>query len=163
MIAMADLPDDIDALKAMIVAQGEQNARLETLVAALRQALFGRKSEKAYPDQFELALEDIEAGIAQVEADGDTNPLVTPTQDMVIGAYYLTALMDGEKGEGRAFGDVDTVAEKMIQLYDMGIRHVGLLQNFGNMPRPVVEASMRRIAEEVMPRVQAHIAQREAA
>ena len=26
-------------------------------------------------------------------------PLVTPTQDMVIGAFYLTALMDGEKGE----------------------------------------------------------------
>jgi len=80
MIATADLPDDIDALKAMIVAQGEQNARLETLVAAFRQALFGRKSEKADPDQFELALEDIEAGIAQVEADGKANPLVTPTQ-----------------------------------------------------------------------------------
>lgn len=80
MIAMADLPDDIDALKAMVVAQGEQNARLETLVAALRQALFGRKSEKADPDQFELALEDIEAGIAQAEADGEANPLVTPTQ-----------------------------------------------------------------------------------
>lgn len=61
------------------------------------------------------------------------------------------------------FGDVDTVAEKMIRLYDMGIRHVGLLQNFGNMPRAVVEGSMRRIAEEVMPRVNAHIAQREAA
>jgi transposase len=80
MIATADLPDDIDALKAMIVAQGEQNARLETLIAALRQALFGRKSEKADPDQFELALEDIEAGIAQVEAAGEANPLVTPTQ-----------------------------------------------------------------------------------
>ena len=80
MIATADLPDDIDALKAMVVAQGEQNARLETLVAALRQALFGRKSEKADPDQFELALEDIEAGIAQAEADGEANPLVTPTQ-----------------------------------------------------------------------------------
>ncbi len=36
-------------------------------------------------------------------------PLVTPTQDMVIGAFYLTSLMDGEKGEGRAYGDVDTV------------------------------------------------------
>ena len=42
----------------MIVAQSEQNARLETLVAALRQALFGRKSEKVDPEQFELALED---------------------------------------------------------------------------------------------------------
>jgi DNA-directed RNA polymerase subunit beta' len=36
-------------------------------------------------------------------------PLVTPTQDMVIGAHYLTSLMDGEHGEGLAFGDVDTV------------------------------------------------------
>ena len=80
MITAADLPDDKDALKAMIVAQSEQNARLETLVAALRQAMFGRKSEKADPDQFELALEDIEAGIAQVEAEGEANPLVTPTQ-----------------------------------------------------------------------------------
>ncbi len=80
MIATADLPDDIDALKAMIVAQGEQNARLETLVAALRKALFGRKSEKVDPDQFELALEDIETGIAQIEAEGEANPLVTPTR-----------------------------------------------------------------------------------
>ncbi len=80
MIATADLPDDIDALKAMIVAQGEQNARLETLVAALRKALFGRKSEKVDPDQFELALEDIETGIAQVEAEGEANSLVTPTR-----------------------------------------------------------------------------------
>jgi transposase len=80
MITPADLPDDMDALKAMIVAQSEQNARLETLVAALRQALFGRKSEKVDPDQFELALEDIEAGIAQAEAEGDDNPLVTPTR-----------------------------------------------------------------------------------
>jgi len=69
MIATADLPDDIEALKAVIVAQGEQNARLETLVAALRKALFGRKSEKVDPDQFELALEDIEIGIAQIEPD----------------------------------------------------------------------------------------------
>ncbi len=30
-------------------------------------------------------------------------PLVTPTQDMVIGAYYLTELVKGAKGEGRVF------------------------------------------------------------
>ena len=30
-------------------------------------------------------------------------PLVTPTQDMVIGAYYLTEEADGAVGEGRAF------------------------------------------------------------
>ena len=30
-------------------------------------------------------------------------PIVTPTQDMVFGAYYLTVLKDGVKGEGRVF------------------------------------------------------------
>ena len=31
-------------------------------------------------------------------------PLVTPTQDMIIGAYYLTELVEGDLGEGRVFG-----------------------------------------------------------
>jgi DNA-directed RNA polymerase subunit beta' len=30
-------------------------------------------------------------------------PIVTPTQDMVIGAYYLTEMVPGAKGEGRVF------------------------------------------------------------
>lgn len=80
MNAAANLPDDVDALKAIVLAQQEQNARLEALVAAFKQALFGRKSEKIDPDQFELALEDIETAIARVEAGGEANPLVTPTQ-----------------------------------------------------------------------------------
>ncbi len=80
MIMTADLPDDMNALKAMIVAQSEQNARLETLIAALRQAMFGCKSEKVDPDQFELALEDLETGIARVEAEGEANPMVMPTR-----------------------------------------------------------------------------------
>ncbi|SHE60456.1 Transposase [Ruegeria intermedia] len=80
MNAAANLPDDIEALKAIILAQQEQNARLEALVAAFKQALFGRKSEKIGPDQFELALEDIETAIAQVETEGEAKPLVTPTR-----------------------------------------------------------------------------------
>lgn len=80
MNAASNLPDDIDSLKAIILAQQEQNVRLEALVAAFRQAMFGRKSEKIDPDQFDLALKDIEAGIARVEAEGEANPLVTPTR-----------------------------------------------------------------------------------
>ena len=33
----------------------------------------------------------------------DGRPLVTPTQDMIIGAFYLTESLDGATGEGRAF------------------------------------------------------------
>jgi len=36
-------------------------------------------------------------------------PLVTPTQDMIIGAFYLTEQIEGGKGEGRAFRNVDEV------------------------------------------------------
>ncbi|HJM73563.1 MAG TPA: DNA-directed RNA polymerase subunit beta', partial [Acidimicrobiales bacterium] len=34
-------------------------------------------------------------------------PLVTPTQDMVIGAYYLTAEGEGLTGEGKVFRDIN--------------------------------------------------------
>jgi len=35
------------------------------------------------------------------------NPIVTPTQDMVIGIYYLTIDKEGAKGENRYFGSMD--------------------------------------------------------
>ena len=46
MIDLANLPNDVDALKAIIVADRSCIARLEVLVAAFKQAMFGRKSEK---------------------------------------------------------------------------------------------------------------------
>lgn len=83
MLNTADLPDDIAALKAMLIAAtarevrtDERIERLERLVAAFKQAAFGRKSEKADPDQFDLALEDLETAIAAVktEEESDTSP-----------------------------------------------------------------------------------------
>ncbi len=35
----------------------------------------------------------------------DGSPVATPTQDMIFGSYYLTMVLDGEKGEGKAFKD----------------------------------------------------------
>lgn len=35
----------------------------------------------------------------------DGRPVVTPTQDMVLGVYYLTAIKSGAKGEGKSFRD----------------------------------------------------------
>jgi transposase len=77
MLNPADLPDDVDAPKAMIVAKQDRIGRLEGLIAAFRQAMFGRKSERLDPDQLELAFEDIETGIAAVEAEGDTDETLT--------------------------------------------------------------------------------------
>lgn len=78
MLSTADLPDDVDALKAMLVASEARNLRkderierLEKLVAAFKQAAFGRRSEKSDPDQFELALEVLETAVAAIHAEED--------------------------------------------------------------------------------------------
>jgi transposase len=80
MLDAAELPDDIAALKAMLIAaevrdqrKDERIAQLEKLVAAFKQAAFGRRSEKSDPDQFELALEDLETAIAAVHAEEEAD------------------------------------------------------------------------------------------
>lgn len=74
----ADLLEEIATLKAMLIASEAHNLckderieRLEKLVAGFRHAAFGRRSEKSDPDQFELALEDLETAIAAIHAEED--------------------------------------------------------------------------------------------
>ena len=46
----------------------------------------------------------------------DGKPVAVPTNDMVLGSYYLTIEKDGEKGEGKIFRDFDEV----IMAYNEG-------------------------------------------
>ena len=83
------LPTDIDALHALIRAErsalasvmaardaafaerdqlAARNAKLEHILAEIRRAHFGRKSERISEDQLALALEDLEAALAKDEA-----------------------------------------------------------------------------------------------
>ena len=80
MTAPDELHNDIAELKAIIRAQQGQNARLEALVASFKKALFGNKSEKIDPAQYELELEDIETAIAQVEAEIDADKRTAPVR-----------------------------------------------------------------------------------
>ncbi len=48
------------------------------------------------------------------------SPIVVPTQDIVLGCYYLTKYKEGEKGEGMVFGS----SEEVIVAHDTGV--VGL-------------------------------------
>lgn len=87
MFDTADLPDDVAALKAMLIAarlsemakdvaiarKDERIERLEKLVAAFKQAAFGRKSEKTDPDQFDLALEDLETAMTVIHAEDEAD------------------------------------------------------------------------------------------
>ncbi|MFA6096169.1 MAG: DNA-directed RNA polymerase subunit beta' [Candidatus Paceibacterota bacterium] len=48
-------------------------------------------------------------------ATGD--PIVTPSQDIVLGCYYITKMIDGKKGEGKAFNNFD----EAIMSYELGM------------------------------------------
>jgi len=58
--------------------------------------------------------------VNNILAPKDGKPITTPTQDMVLGSYYLTLENPGEKGEGKIFKDY----EELLQAYyngDVGI------------------------------------------
>ena len=82
--------DDVAALRAMLAAAWAerdaeraekqqlaserdklvaQNDRLRHLIRQLQRMQFGRRSEKLDPDQFNLALEDLEQAVAETEAE----------------------------------------------------------------------------------------------
>ena len=100
------LPDDIDALRALIVAERaahaaavlardtafaerntitverdllnarnarleSMNARLQQILAEIRRAHFGRKSERITDDQLALALDGLETSLAKTEAEAE--------------------------------------------------------------------------------------------
>ncbi len=54
-------------LEQELATLAEQNRRLEHLLREFRQALHGRKSEKLGADERQLAFEDLEAAVAEVE------------------------------------------------------------------------------------------------
>ncbi|HHY52299.1 MAG TPA: DNA-directed RNA polymerase subunit beta', partial [Clostridiales bacterium] len=78
----------------------------------------------------------------------DGRPVVVPTQDMVLGAYYLTKVKEDEKGAGKCFRD----ANEAIMAYEEGevglhapIR-VRMFREFdGEMRSKLVEATVGRI------------------
>lgn len=77
MLMEADLPDDVQALRALVLEQARELdvlkvfraevERLKAIIDALQRHRFGRRSEQLDPDQFELALEEVETALAEAE------------------------------------------------------------------------------------------------
>ncbi|MGH7412166.1 MAG: DNA-directed RNA polymerase subunit beta' [Candidatus Methylomirabilis sp.] len=76
-------------------------------------------------------------------------PIAAPSQDIVLGCYYLTRVRIGEKGEGRVFSDLDEVRAA----YDA--EHVGLLASIKvRINGDMIETTVGRcIFNEVLPEV----------
>ena len=69
--ALADRDATIANRDAVIERKEDRIQRLEKLVADFKRALFGHKSEKANPEQYDLALEDIETAMAAIHAEDE--------------------------------------------------------------------------------------------
>ena len=79
------LPHDVDALHALILAErgtlaaaiverdqlAARNEKLEYIVAEMRRAMYGRRSERIDDDQLKLALEALETEHAKTEAEAE--------------------------------------------------------------------------------------------
>ncbi|MBB3166272.1 hypothetical protein FHS25_006789 [Rhizobium laguerreae] len=66
--------------KDFAIASKDERIRLEKLVAAFKRAAVGRKSEKTDPDQFDLALEDLETAMAAIHAEDEAD---TPAEQRI--------------------------------------------------------------------------------
>jgi transposase len=66
--ATESLPDDANALKAMLIAERVQNERLRQIIKELQRHRFGRRAETLPEDQMLLGLEEVEQTHADVNA-----------------------------------------------------------------------------------------------
>jgi transposase len=93
--AVADLsdtlPNEMNALRALILAEraahaaerdklAARNERLEAIIAEIRRAYFGRKSERITADQLSLALEELETSLAKAETEDEKADPALKTQ-----------------------------------------------------------------------------------
>jgi DNA-directed RNA polymerase subunit beta' len=76
-------------------------------------------------------------------------PIVTPTQDMVIGGFYLTEHVEGAKGEGRVFRHLweamKAYEEKTLEL------HATIVMRPGNGVEPYETTLGRALFQEALP------------
>ncbi len=79
----------------------------------------------------------------------DGKPVTVPTQDMILGAYYLTVQIDGERGEGMYFKDEDE-AMMAYQNGDVGLHSKVKIRRFkededGTVRHKTIETTVGRL------------------
>ena len=82
-------------------------------------------------------------------------PIAVPSQDIVLGCYYLTKAKPGAKGEGRAFGNTDDViialeAGELETLSPIRLRYTGELQDMTTArdDQAVIHAEVQTVDEQ---------------
>jgi DNA-directed RNA polymerase subunit beta' len=71
-------------------------------------------------DEAQKEARELMASSKNLLGPGSGEPIVNPSQDIVLGCYWMTRIVDGEKGEGKIFSSPNSA----ITAYDFGV--VGL-------------------------------------
>src|SRR5712691_10026487 len=84
-------------------------------------------------------------------------PIIVPSQDIVLGLYYLTLMSEGMPGEGKAFGDMASIehalAEKVINLHSkIRYRWIGVDEKGKDFKKWYETTPGRVILGNVLPR-----------
>src|ERR1700742_1239142 len=84
-------------------------------------------------------------------------PIIVPSQDIVLGLYYITMERDGEKGEGMVFTDVKEIQQaldaKAVSLHARVKARYRTIDNEGNKIVVRVETTPgRMLLSEILPR-----------
>jgi DNA-directed RNA polymerase subunit beta' len=84
-------------------------------------------------------------------------PIAVPSQDIVLGCYYLTKAKPGAKGEGRAFADIDDVilaleAGELETLTPIRLRYSGELQDLTTArdDQDVLHTEVQRVEHKII-------------
>src|SRR5687767_5112471 len=84
-------------------------------------------------------------------------PIAVPSQDIVLGCYYLTKAKSGSKGEGRAFGHLDDVllaleAGEVETLSPIRLRYSGMLQDLTTArdDQDVIHAEVQEVKNKII-------------
>ena len=84
-------------------------------------------------------------------------PIAVPSQDIVLGCYYLTKAKPGAKGEGRAFGNTDDViialeAGELETLSPIRLRYSGELQDMTTArdDQAVLHAEVQTVTNKII-------------
>src|SRR4051795_308019 len=76
-------------------------------------------------------------------------PIIVPTQDIVLGLYYLSLIKDGEPGEGKAFADLSELEQALdagvVTLHSKIRCRYSEMDADGNLVQKVIETSPGRM------------------
>ena len=110
-----------DALEVVIKGHPVMLNRAPTLhrlgIQAFEPVLVEGRAIKLHPLVCTAFNADFDGDQMALLKPSDGQPVAVPTQDMILGSYYLTLDKDGERGEGKVFRNVDEV----MMAYQTGV------------------------------------------